>query len=72
MIEGQPELFEDSELPPLIITVYAYCSKEALHDAGGKAGLEGEALNYFMYAEEYELKLNVDRKTGRVTKVALG
>ena len=49
------------------IIVYAYVSPESLTDAGKAAGLPDSACDYFRYAEEFELELDVNEHTGAVT-----
>ncbi|MDD1677683.1 MAG: hypothetical protein LUO93_00680 [Methanomicrobiales archaeon] len=52
------------------ISVYYHASKESLRDAGMDAGLSGEALDFFCYAGEIcvELEVGVD---GSATPVAV-
>ncbi len=50
------------------ITAYLHSNKETMYDLGKKAGLEGQALEYFMYAlYEVRVDLMVDEDTGDAT-----
>jgi hypothetical protein len=54
----------------LTINIYAHSNKETNYDTGQRFGLEGEALEAFMYAGyEEKLTYEVDPKTGRATLV---
>lgn len=54
------------------ITVYLHSSKESNYETGKQAGLEGDALEYFMYAcYEVKVDLDVDKKTGQAKIVAV-
>jgi hypothetical protein len=55
----------------MIIEACAQLSSESLYDVGKKAGLKGDALNYFRYFTEVALLLSVDEKTGSVTKAEI-
>lgn len=47
-------------------TVYLHSSKETMCDYGKEFGLEGEALDNFMYCcYEVAISLEIDTKTGK-------
>ena len=48
------------------VKIYAHMSNESLYETGKKAGLRGDALNYFSHFNEVELEARVDVETGVV------
>lgn len=53
------------------IITYFHRSKEDLYNDGKKAGLTGDALNFFTYLNEVKIELEVDPKTGGAVLVKL-
>jgi hypothetical protein len=54
------------------ITAYLNSSKERMYDIGLAAGLDGDALDYFMFAlYEVKIEMEVDPATGKATIVAV-
>lgn len=55
------------------IKVYLHSSKDSMYEVGRKAGLTGEALDFFQFAcYEVEMTLDVEEVTGKATIVAVG
>ena len=56
--------------PTFDVTVYAYISDDdALYEIARKHNMSDHATEVFSRAEEYEIQLRVDRKTGQVTVI---
>jgi len=50
----------------ITITAYYHAAPESLYEIGKTNGLKGEALDFFRYAEEVKISMEVDEKTGQV------
>lgn len=52
------------------ITLYVHCNKEAAYEVGRAAGLNGKALDLFVFAGyEHAVEYEVNQQTGESTPV---